>query len=174
MQYVETSSHLEKILHPNQRQDTIQWIVDVLKPHVDKFDAIVVCGASGMLLSSVADLLHKNIILVRKSSDDTHSTVPVEGPRDGRYIILDDLIDTGHTIQWVYDTMFSFNQYATCIGIVLYHLQHHRIDVEGISRDSLPGPVNNNYNGYLMTNSTGEIVETCSLEEIDAENGAYA
>ena len=165
MQYVETSSHLERVLDPRKRQDTIQWLVDTLKPHVDKFDAIVVCGASGMLLASVADVLHKNLILVRKSSDDSHSTVPVEGPRDGRYIILDDMIDTGHTIQWMYDTMFSFNQYATCVGIVLYHLQHHRIDVQGISRDSLPGPVNRNYLGYKLTDSNGKIVTNSELSD---------
>ena len=95
MQYFQSSSHLYSTLHPDLRANTIQWCVDQLTPHTDKFDAIAVCGASGMLIGSVvADKLGKNIILVRKKSDKNHSAYKVEGPKDGRYLVLDDLIET--------------------------------------------------------------------------------
>jgi adenine/guanine phosphoribosyltransferase-like PRPP-binding protein len=154
--YVDTSAHMKKLLDPSKRQNTLQWLVDILKPYVDEFDAIAVSGASGMLLASVADLLHKNIILVRKQRDDSHSIQSVEGPRDGRYIILDDIVDSGATVQRMYDEILAFNKHATCVGIVMYYWNQQRL--EPVKRDELPGWSNGNYSDYLMRNEQGIVI----------------
>jgi len=121
--YLQISSHLQEVLDPNSRAGILGWVLDHLKEHVDEFDAIAVSGSSGLLVGPcVADLLQKNIILVRKPVDDTHSSEVVEGPKDGRYIIIDDLIDSGATIQRITRSIRSqLCEYSQCVGMVLYH-----------------------------------------------------
>lgn len=122
MQSCEISSHLVNVLDPTHRTDTIDYLKETISPYKDKFDAIVVCGASGMLAGvTIADYFQKDIILVRKPDDDSHSLLLVEGVKPGRYIIIDDLISSGKTLTLMNMAMQVHCQYSECVGIVLYH-----------------------------------------------------
>lgn len=86
----------------------------------------VSCGFAALMLSAV----DFNIVLLRKDNDNSHGS-PIEGPQGhllGRYIILDDFVATGRTmnlIRYKIDTLYQ--QYGLrdtlapeCVGLVLY------------------------------------------------------
>ena len=92
----------------------------------------VSCGFAALMLSPHADF---NIVLLRKDNDNSHGA-PVEGPEGhllGRYLILDDFVATGATMNRIRDKIATLHQqngrpYYTpeCVGIVLYG--HHERD----------------------------------------------
>lgn len=85
----------------------------------------VSCGFAALMLSDV----DFNIVLLRKDNDNSHGS-PVEGPEGhclGRYLILDDFISTGATMNRIRDKIATLaTQYSVpdaapeCVGIVLY------------------------------------------------------
>jgi len=89
----------------------------------------VSCGFAALMLSD----LDFNIVLLRKDNDNSHGA-PIEGPHDHRlerYLILDDFISSGNTMNRVRDkiAMLHHQHYSNgerapqCVGIVLYG--HH-------------------------------------------------
>ena len=90
----------------------------------------VSCGFAALMLSPHLDF---NIVLLRKDNDNSHGS-PVEGPhfhRLERYLILDDFISSGNTMNRIRDKIamlyrqhYSHGERAPqCVGIVLYG--HH-------------------------------------------------
>ena len=92
----------------------------------------VSCGFAALMLSPHEDF---NIVLLRKDNDNSHGS-PIEGPeghRLERYLILDDFVATGATMNRIRDKITTLSkQYAVpdaapeCVGIVLYG--HHDSD----------------------------------------------
>ena len=86
----------------------------------------VSCGFAALMLSPHADF---NIVLLRKDNDNSHGA-PIEGPeghRLGRYLILDDFVATGTTMNRIRDKITALHrQYGLrentpeCVGVVLY------------------------------------------------------
>lgn len=86
----------------------------------------VSCGFAALMLSPHADF---NIVLLRKDNDNSHGS-PIEGPeghRLGRYLILDDFVATGTTMNRIRDKIATLSQQygvpddaPECVGIVLY------------------------------------------------------
>lgn len=86
----------------------------------------VSCGFAALMLSPHEDF---NIVLLRKDNDNSHGS-PIEGPeghRLGRYLILDDFVATGTTMNRIRDKIATLNQQyglskdtPECVGIVLY------------------------------------------------------
>lgn len=69
------------------------------------FTHIAVSGVSGCVVgSAVALRLKKNLIVIRKDNDGSHSFTKVEGYPDEsfQYIILDDFVSSGYTISQIY------------------------------------------------------------------------
>lgn len=122
-------SYLDDLINPAKRKKTIARVVKFLK-HFDTicpFDAIAMSGTSGMLLgATVADRLHKNLIVVRKSDDkSTHSCYKVEGVYSKRYVVIDDLIASGKTLAHILNTITAVHQpkcghECKCVGVYLY------------------------------------------------------
>jgi hypothetical protein len=86
----------------------VQDTVEQLKPHADRFDAIVVRGVPGLLVGPMtASLLDKPWCVIRKPGEGTHSDHKVvEGWHNfKRYIIIDDLIATGGTLKLIQQTI---------------------------------------------------------------------
>lgn len=86
----------------------------------------VSCGFAALMLSAV----DFNIVLLRKDNDNSHGG-PIEGPqghRLGRYIILDDFVSTGLTMNRIRSKIATLHQQddmqddaaPECVGIVLY------------------------------------------------------
>lgn len=93
----------------------------------------VSCGFAALMLSPHADF---NIVLLRKDNDNSHGS-PIEGPeghRLGRYLILDDFVSTGRTMNRIRGKIATLSQQSgvpndaapECVGIVLYG--HHSHD----------------------------------------------
>lgn len=93
----------------------------------------VSCGFAALMLSPHADF---NIVLLRKDNDNSHGA-PIEGPeghRLGRYLILDDFVATGATMNRIRDKIAALHRQQDgrpeytpeCAGIVLYG--HHESD----------------------------------------------
>lgn len=85
----------------------------------------VSCGFAALMLSDV----DFNIVLLRKDNDNSHGS-PIEGP-DGhrleKYLILDDFVDTGATINRIRTKINILHQQygqpkdtPECVGVVLY------------------------------------------------------
>ena len=86
----------------------------------------VSCGFAALMLSAV----DFNIVLLRKDNDNSHGS-PIEGQqghRLGRYIILDDFVATGATMNRIRGKIATLHQQygyrnaqsPECVGIVLY------------------------------------------------------
>lgn len=122
------SSYLNKVLNRAERKLVIATAVRKLRKFKDKFDAIAVTGSSGLLIGpAVADKLDKDLILVRKDKDNSHSCLSIE--YDGisqpnmRYIILDDIVASGDTIRAIHRKMNEnfFDVKFDYVGLYLYN-----------------------------------------------------
>jgi len=88
---------------------------------IEKPDAVAFCGLSGaMIAREFATYLNLNMIACRKRNEKSHGK-EVEGPAEvNNYLILDDLITSGRTCQYIIDCVRVFyGTNANCVGIVL-------------------------------------------------------
>jgi adenine/guanine phosphoribosyltransferase-like PRPP-binding protein len=95
------------------------------------FDTIVFRGFSGALVGPLVALqLGKRMALVRKQGDAAHSDQIVEGAIDGKYIILDDFIDTGETVRKIVMAVkidpYKHTTSAECVGVYMWHDAYQR------------------------------------------------
>lgn len=88
-----------------------------------KFDAIAFTGSSGAALAyPLSYILGLPLICVRKSPKDSHFGLRLEGyVSASRYIIVDDFIESGRTINKIQRAIKSKNEAASCVGIYLYN-----------------------------------------------------
>lgn len=127
-----SSTYLSCILTPNTLERIVEDTYEVLKRHKNEFDAIAFRGMSGaMVAPQVAVKLKKSLLMVRKG-EDCHSYSAVEGEFDIKsYVIVDDLVDTGKTIQTIINSIKSAitgpgrikseGKGPNCIGMVFYN-----------------------------------------------------
>lgn len=100
--------------------------------------SVVVHGNSGVSCGFAALMLSPhdfNIVLLRKDNDNSHGS-PIEGPEGHlleRYLILDDFVSTGATMNRIRDKIIMLRKQTIsawsapeCVGIVLYG--HHGSD----------------------------------------------
>ncbi len=121
MNYV-NAVHMSPSIRKEMRTRTVEKAIKELTPFTQNFDAIAVRGMSGALLvCKIADALNKEIILIRKP-DSSHSPFLYEGPNvdNIRYIILDDLICSGYTVQEVRKRIDYQNNTYKIVGLYLY------------------------------------------------------
>lgn len=115
------SAHwLHPILSPGGLSSEVYKAADKLS--VLNFDAIAFTGLSGAVLASaVAMRMNKLLYCVRKSGENRHSDYDVEGPLGAlRYVIIDDLIQTGGTIRRIISQVRNHDNKAKLVGIWLY------------------------------------------------------
>ena len=92
----------------------------------------VSCGFAALMLTEEQDF---NLVLLRKDNDNSHGA-PIEGPdghRLGKYLILDDFVSSGATMNRIrdkIDTLWEQVSWSSsrpeCVGVVLYG--YHRTD----------------------------------------------
>ena len=102
------------------RKYIVKRIVEKIKELNLDFDAIAFRGMSGAIIAPiVANELNKDLLMVRKS-DGNHSGFELEGNRNSQnYIIIDDLIATGKTINSILSVVKNRTS-SNCLGIFLY------------------------------------------------------
>ncbi len=106
--------------HPGVFQKIVSNVCKILTD-ID-FNVVVFRGFSGAVIGpTVAMKLNKRWALIRKSTDKTHSWKTIEGKIWGNYVIIDDFINTGVTINSIIEQVKALNgNFPTCVGVVLY------------------------------------------------------
>ncbi len=93
-----------------------------------KYDAIAVSGYSGALVAGAFSIaLKKPIILVRKTTEDAHSSSLVEYGRirsKFRYIIVDDFVASGETIQRIRKAVKQKRPTSIFVGVYPYQMDN--------------------------------------------------
>lgn len=117
-------------------------LVKLIKESGVQFDTVVFRGMSGALIAPIiAHRLKKEIIFVRKSEDNSHSSRYCEGhTQSQRFIIIDDFIASGETLRRCFkairDMADKFSEWeqsarATCVGVFLYDSGEYRMKTQG-------------------------------------------
>lgn len=120
---IQASNHTLPLLDKKVRKVIIRECLKVLTPIADTFQAIAISGYSmAMIAPCIADKLKKNLILVRKKSDDRASNLLVEGETSTKtYIIIDDLVCGGdtldHVVKSITDELYCN---AKCVGAYFF------------------------------------------------------
>lgn len=116
-------------------QETIDAICHALNdPKFGCIDLIVGTGVSGTIISLPVSMqsgipcgaIRKNLDFKTCSTDGgSHSASMMEtfysiGYKDDRYVIIDDLMVSGLTVDRIMELMSEMNDKAKCVGIILY------------------------------------------------------
>lgn len=120
--YIVTAPYISPLFCQKDRRKIIKHCVKTLRPIADTFDVIAIQGYSMALIAPmIADRLGKQIVLVRKKGESSHSSRVIEGlyGKSFNYIIIDDLVASGNTIS---NLTYSISVYGTCVGIYLYNM----------------------------------------------------
>lgn len=125
------SSHLHTYLSPYLLANKLRIATKLLRSF--DFDTIAFRGMSGALTApTLAMRLKKQMILVRKDGDDSHTYDRVEGNRASlRYIIVDDFVSTGKTRNTIIDKVRAFAPNAEFIGLLPVSRMHDDLLEEG-------------------------------------------
>lgn len=86
-------------------------------------DFVACRGLSGIsVASAVSYVTGTPMAVVRKPGENPHSEGLVNGPygMKGRYVIIDDFISSGDTVDDIMDAINSDSEENKCIGIILY------------------------------------------------------
>jgi orotate phosphoribosyltransferase len=112
--------------NPERRKAEVDFAVKKLRRHKHKFDAIVATGVSGVTFGAmVAARLGIQLVVVRKTKRDCHSTTMCEGLLscgEVRYLFVDDLISSGSTAKRVMEEVDCQNPRARCVGWYMYYM----------------------------------------------------
>lgn len=113
-------SYLSDYLVSDHLAQTVFKMRDLVE-HLD-FDTIAVRGQSGLLVGAPLSLaMGKNLIIVRKDTDKNHSGLKVEGMgKRQKILILDDFIESGDTVDEIYENIFTYCDQPQFVGIALY------------------------------------------------------
>ena len=118
--------------------DIVEAMADLIESNGYDFDAIACQGVSGLVMASMLSfMIKKPLIVVRKDVTHSHSdqmvefgVIPVKNEMGKlskvRYIIVDDLIESGKTVNDIDKKIKSyeesvFNCEFECVGLYLYH-----------------------------------------------------
>jgi len=120
---ISCASYLRKVLDPSSLTRVTRQIAKVLNNQ--QFDAIAISGLSGLLVGPVVSVTMKKPLVVVRKDETSHSSYEIETSLPNgvtwNYIILDDLICLGHTVERIISTIGRQFSQTKCVGIVLYH-----------------------------------------------------
>lgn len=122
------SSYFPAAVNADSRDKAIEYVVGRLES--ESFDVVACRGVSGATMAAVvAYKLHKDLCIVRKPNDGSHSSYTVEGPT-GRYVIVDDFISTGATVKEIVKQITRVDPHAECLGVICYG-KHYWREMDG-------------------------------------------
>lgn len=105
-----TPNHTSHLFNRDELADVVNRVCRKIEK-IGGVEAVAVCGFSGIIPGvMVAHLLGINLIAIRKSTevaqaDSRVCNVEYGSPKFKRWVILDDLIATGFTIDWMVDSV---------------------------------------------------------------------
>ena len=111
--------HVDPLLTADTLEKMVCTCLEALEAHKDNFDCIAVTGYSSTIIGAiVAGQLGKNINIVRKDDENSHSPWSVEGAVGVRYIFIDDLVASARTLKRVHEKMKLMQ--CKLYGVYLY------------------------------------------------------
>jgi len=135
------TSYLTCVLDPLLLEEKLSLARFHLDHLTEGFDSIACRGVSGMMFAPIlAHLMHKTVTVVRVDNEGTHSSCLVEGnlTHGLRYVIVDDCISSGKTVETIYRDIKAQVPSATCVAIYLYYSNeicpNYFNDIPGMSR----------------------------------------
>ncbi len=178
-EHVETS-YLGASFDPDRRQRALRNIITGLTPYSGQFEAIAVRGLSGTIMGTlVSHFMSKGLIVVRKAGEMGHG-MSVEGAsRFTRYIILDDFVCSGSTIQAIIDAIRgrTCNQKAAPVACYFYGDQSsaqalwrngHLYPVWSEPDEAVPVPIYPPYVGTISSDDVAQVVQSPTMTDADA------
>jgi hypothetical protein len=147
-------------LFRSKRPETIRLAVDNVGRRRDEFDVIAFRGMSGAYIApAVADALDKELLCIRKTSEQSHGS-PVEGTTsDTRYIIIDDFVSTGETVAQIVEAIRANGAAHVLLPLFVYTYRDHEFVPESRWMKKLCGtlPTPGNVLEFKGVRSTLEI-----------------
>lgn len=118
---IQGASHTSRVLNHKYRNSVIIKAVCELRKISNDFDSIACSGISGLIVvPQIAEILNKNIVIIRKDSEKRYSEFHLEGVAPFRYVIVDDLICSGQTVRSIKNTIKDEYPRARCVGVYTY------------------------------------------------------
>jgi orotate phosphoribosyltransferase len=116
------SDYLGQVLNPGELVYTADNLVKLIQQSKVEFDSIAFRGMSGALIAPmIAAKMGKELIMVRKEGS-SHSMMAVEGYANCKaFIIVDDMVETGGTVQCICEKINRFCPGSKAVGIFLYY-----------------------------------------------------
>jgi hypothetical protein len=114
---------LESVYFDKVFKYTVRELSDQMRDacHGVKYDTIVGTGLSGtVFVSKVHTALRKNVAIVRKKNDGSHSGNKVEGAIGKRWVFVDDFMSSGRTFKRVAEIMFEEYPQSEFVGYYSY------------------------------------------------------
>ncbi len=122
-------SHQDELHNPRLLLDAADKLCKQIATHAPAARFVVVRGISGAAMGGLVSALSGLVlVIVRKPDDNAHSKISVQTVSlfgstidDGHYVIVDDLIDSGATIDAIVKVLRGESAKTVCDGIFLYH-----------------------------------------------------
>jgi len=141
---------------PESQSKIIKKCVKVIRKSFKDIEYIAVTGLSGLIIGSpVAFLCNKRLIVIRKGTEESHADYDVEGiPNSGadKYIILDDFISSGNTINRIYNEINNPKRVTLSklklVGMLFYRSSVSKDNIK--RRDILPALTNIPVHEFLV------------------------
>lgn len=119
------ASYTSKITSPHQLRKLVTALCKKIEAvPVPEFTSLACCGVGGIGVASLlAVRLKKSLTIVRKKADrhgGCHSDYPLEGRITKRYLIVDDCVASGCTVQHIFTTIGDVIADARCVGVLLH------------------------------------------------------
>lgn len=125
MKTIQYAHYLRPLLGGEEASKHVSKFVKFIKESKVEFDYIVVRGLSGVLMGTlVAVRMKKKLVIIRKETEGSHGfAVEAYGrwgdTMKGSFIIIDDLIDSGKTIETIFREIKEYH--ISCSGVFFYY-----------------------------------------------------
>lgn len=161
--------YAKKLHDPCLLADYADRIADAIKTYSPTAKAIAIRGYSGAIMGGVISVFTEiPLIIIRKDHEECHSDYFVQGENfGGDYVIVDDLISSGKTIDeicWKIDNDAIYQQIEPrkCVGIFLYEHGKYSCYNEHFVRECL----NWNYTGKITWREIPVYIVDGELENV--------
>jgi adenine/guanine phosphoribosyltransferase-like PRPP-binding protein len=124
--YSRTVTHLKEFIQPREAKKIVAKCVRLLEKSGLEFTTIAFRGLSGALIApAIALEMDKTLLAVRKQKTD-HGSYPVEGDHNAKnYVIVDDFIATGNTVDTIMEKIAEHIPHAKCVAVLqAYYFNH--------------------------------------------------
>jgi adenine/guanine phosphoribosyltransferase-like PRPP-binding protein len=129
--------YLRPVYETDQLKISVKQSAKIIKKI--KANAIAFCGYSGSVFAgALSYALDMPTIAVRKRVDRNFELCPTFGSLANKYVIVDDLIDSGQTMDFIIEQVKQFNPKACPVGIILYAGDEYDDGSHAWGKDAIP------------------------------------